>query len=73
MALCRPILSEVPLTPPGMNSGADSISEIWRPLRMVANNAFQQDFAVKKDFMPIDPYDNQTGEIESEEKGLCFL
>lgn len=39
--------------------------------RMVANNAFQQDFAVKKDFMPIDPYDNQTGEIESEEKGFA--
>ena len=38
---------------------------------MVANNAFQQDFAVKKEFMPIDPYDNQTGEIESEEKGFA--
>ena len=41
------------------------------PYRMTANHAFQQEFAVKKDFMPIDPYDNQSGEIESETKGFA--
>lgn len=39
------------------------------PFRMAANNAFQQPFAVKRKFMPLDPYDNQSGEIESEERG----
>lgn len=39
--------------------------------RMTANHAFQQEFAVKKAFMPIDPYDNQSGEIESETKGFA--
>ena len=41
------------------------------PYRMTANHAFQQEFAVKKEFMPIDPYDNQSGEIESETKGFA--
>lgn len=40
------------------------------PFRMVANNAFQQPFASPKRFLPIDPYDNQIGEIESEERGF---
>lgn len=40
------------------------------PYRMTANHAFQQEFAVKKKFMPIDPYDNQSGEIESETRGF---
>lgn len=39
------------------------------PYRMAANNAFQQPFAVEKHFLPIDPYDNQSGEVESEERG----
>lgn len=39
--------------------------------RMTANHAFQQEFAVKKEFMPIDPYDNQSGEIESENRGFA--
>ncbi len=38
--------------------------------RMVANNAFQQAFADAKKYRPIDPYDNQTGELESEERGF---
>lgn len=38
--------------------------------RMAANNAFQQDFAVKKTFMPMDPYDNQSGEMECGTKGF---
>lgn len=41
------------------------------PYRMTANHAFQQEFAVKKTFMPIDPYDNQSGEIESENQGYA--
>lgn len=41
------------------------------PYRMAANHAFQQEFTVKKKFMPIDPYDNQSGEIESETKGFA--
>ena len=40
------------------------------PFRMVANNAFQQPFADAKKYRPIDPYDSQTGEMESEERGF---
>lgn len=40
------------------------------PYRMTANHAFQQEFAVKKKFMPIDPYDNQSGEYECENRGF---
>lgn len=39
------------------------------PFRMAANNAFQQPFASAKRFLPIDPYDNQIGELESDERG----
>ena len=38
--------------------------------RMAANNAFQQDFAVKKTCMSREPYDNQSGEMECGTK--CF-
>ncbi len=40
------------------------------PFRMAANNAFQQPFADAKKYRPIDPYDSQTGEIESETCGF---
>lgn len=40
------------------------------PFRMAANHAFQQPFAAAKRFLPIDPYDNQSGEIESSERGF---
>ncbi|MDY5023159.1 MAG: transglutaminase-like domain-containing protein [Blautia sp.] len=40
------------------------------PFRMAANNAFAQPFACRKRFRPIDPYDNQSGEIESDERGF---
>lgn len=40
------------------------------PYRMTANHEFQQEFSVKKKFMPIDPYDNQSGEMESETRGF---
>lgn len=42
------------------------------PFRMVANSRFQQEFDVKKDFLRADPYDNQRGEAEYEDRGLRF-
>lgn len=38
--------------------------------RMVANNEFQAPFTVDKDFWRADPYDNQYGEYESDERGF---
>ncbi len=38
--------------------------------RMVANRAFQAPFTVPKRFWRMDPYDNQLGEMETEERGL---
>lgn len=40
------------------------------PFRMPANHAFQQPFLNPKNFWPIDPYDNQQGELESEDQGF---
>lgn len=40
------------------------------PFRMVANSAFQHEFDVKKSFLRADPYDNQRGEAEYENRGL---
>lgn len=40
------------------------------PYRMVANREFQADFTVDKEHWRIDPYDNQTGEMETAERGL---
>lgn len=42
------------------------------PFRMVANSRFQQEFDVRKDFLRADPYDNQRGEAEYEDRGLGF-
>ena len=42
------------------------------PYRMVANRAFQAPFTVDKRFFRTDPYDNQYGEIETEERGLRY-
>lgn len=39
------------------------------PYRMAANNAFQQKFSCEKQFKAIDPYDNQSGELESDRRG----
>lgn len=38
--------------------------------RMIANNEFQAPFTVDKDFWRADPYDNQYGEFESDERGF---
>jgi len=37
--------------------------------RMAANRSFEKDFENGKHFFRIDPYDNQSGEIESDERG----
>ena len=42
------------------------------PYRMVANNAFAAPFTVEKKFWRADPYDNQVGEIETDERGLTY-
>ena len=39
------------------------------PFRMPANNAFQHPFTQPKNFWPLDPYDSQQGEMESEKCG----
>ena len=40
------------------------------PFRMVANSAFQEDFTVSKEHWRSDPYDNQSGEIETADRGF---
>lgn len=40
--------------------------------RMVANRAFQADFTVNKQHWRADPYDNQTGEMETTDRGLRY-
>ena len=40
------------------------------PYRMVANNRFQAPFTVEKAQWRADPYDNQTGEMETADRGL---
>lgn len=54
-------------------------TELWNhyfcnldPYRLVANTEFQQRFDPPKDFMRMDPYDNQSGEAEFESHGLGF-
>ena len=42
------------------------------PYRMVANRAFQAPFTVDKRYFRTDPYDNQYGEIEIEDRGLRY-
>ncbi|MCM1215762.1 MAG: transglutaminase-like domain-containing protein [Lachnospiraceae bacterium] len=42
------------------------------PFRMAANSRFQCEFDVKKNFLRADPYDNQRGEAEYEDRGLGF-
>ena len=42
------------------------------PFRMTANQAFQAPFTVEKQHWRADPYDNQVGEMETEERGLRY-
>ena len=39
---------------------------------MVANTQFQGDFDVPKDHWRADPYDNQVGDMETEDRGLRY-
>lgn len=42
------------------------------PFRMVANREFQTNFTVPKQFWRADPYDNQSGEMETADRGLRY-
>ena len=42
------------------------------PYRMVANHAFQAEFTIPKDHWRADPYDNQSGEMETSNRGFTF-
>lgn len=42
------------------------------PYRMVANNALAEPFDIEKQHWRADPYDNQMGEIETEDRGLDY-
>lgn len=42
------------------------------PYRMVANREFYTHFTIPKEHLRADPYDNQLGEIESEDRGYLF-
>lgn len=42
------------------------------PYRMVANRAFQENFTIPKQHWRADPYDNQSGEIESADRGFLY-
>ena len=42
------------------------------PYRMVANSAFQTGFTVEKQHWRADPYDNQSGEMETDSFGLRY-
>ena len=42
------------------------------PFRMVANRCYQTNFTVPKQFWRNDPYDNQSGEMETDTQGLRY-
>lgn len=42
------------------------------PFRMTANQAFQAPFTIEKQHWRADPYDNQVGEMETEDRGLKY-
>ncbi len=42
------------------------------PFRMAANQAFQSPFTIEKRHWRADPYDNQVGEMEMQERGLKY-
>ncbi|OQB25539.1 MAG: Transglutaminase-like superfamily protein [Firmicutes bacterium ADurb.Bin182] len=57
-------------------SGAEHRREFYfgnlDPYRMIANSEFQAPFIPDKAYYRCDPYDNQTGEIELEDRGLLY-
>lgn len=61
----------------GMTANKQGLEKLRRfyfcnidPTRMVANNAFQAPFTVPKRHWRNDPYDNQRGEIETDDRGF---
>lgn len=42
------------------------------PYRMVANSQFQANFTIPKEHWRADPYDNQSGEIETTDRGFAY-
>jgi transglutaminase-like putative cysteine protease len=42
------------------------------PYRMVANSRFQAPFTVPKEFWRSDPFDNQVGEMETDQRALSY-
>ena len=42
------------------------------PYRMIANNAFEAAFTPAKTFWRTDPYDNQLGEVETDQRGMRY-
>ena len=42
------------------------------PYRMVANRAFQENFTIPKEQWRADPYDNQSGEMETQDRGFRY-
>lgn len=42
------------------------------PFRMPANSDFQEEFVPPKKYLRADPYDNQCGEVEYDDRGLHF-
>ena len=42
------------------------------PYRFVANSAFMTNFTIPKEHWRADPYDNQTGEMETSDRGFTY-
>ena len=42
------------------------------PYRMVANREFQENFTIQKQQLRADPYDNQSGEMETTDRGFYY-
>ena len=59
-----------------MRAGAEERRQFYfgnlDPYRMVANRSFQENFTVPKQQWRADPYDNQSGEIESADRGFLY-
>ncbi len=63
----------------GGSAYRDGNKEMWDfyfgnldPFRMPANSVFQREFYPRKKYRRADPYDNQRGEVEYEDRGLSY-
>ena len=59
-----------------MRAGAEERRQFYfgnlDPYRMVANRTFQENFTIPKHQWRADPYDNQSGEMESADRGFLY-